>query len=473
MPLLSEAPQHSANRNDDELDKSDGTALTTAVSVEGEILAFSADDEDGHDGATSKRENESDILSDHYLLTNTFDSTKKGTSYEMKKKSVIDIPAGDRLLPRTPTRDRENNDVAESTFRDENQNSDSSDDESSYFRDPRNLPDPKSDRRYSFSGSSALSERIEPHDPADTSRGPDLSLSFSEDSDELHHPNSHRRHPEDTQNGQTLNILEPFSQSEMDKTRSYSSLLSGEGSDDDLSSDPSIRNELNNVADQSGRLPISVPSGRKSPVLGEHPPSRGNVTLSSPSSTRLDPSPPTISSAYQQNKVYLHPQAQSMSQDKLANWLVAADAAYEQQLMGVNPFLFEDMKRNSSLPSGSFHSNTNTPEYSVDHLREPQNNADFFIQGMDLPVVATGAQSFRRNEFQNIGVRAYEPLSEAAFTFDADTGADQQEYKQMLSEYDMGDKGDFKVYWRRWLMLMYMSVLNLLVSSNCRTAGSQ
>ncbi|GAX24282.1 hypothetical protein FisN_4Lh015 [Fistulifera solaris] len=302
---------------------------------------------------------------------------------------------------------------------------------------------------------------IQSQDPANSAnRELDLSLSFSEDSDELHHHQSHHHYPQATQKGRDLVRPELTEQSHRNTPGSKCFLGSPRGSDDDQSSDPSIRDELNN-ANQTNRFPTSVPSGRKSPIMGEHPPSRGNVALSSPSSAGLDPSPPTISSEYQQNRAYLHPQAQNLSQDELANWL---EAAYQQ-----NTNLFEYAKRNTPT-SGSMHSNTDPSEYSADHFEGEfddshiQRFAGACVRGLGIQSVDVGTEQFsQRKEGRNPGIRAAEPRNVNKF----DSSAVQQVYNEEPSERDAGHNSEFKVYWKRWLMLMYMSVLNLLSDWTC------
>lgn len=478
MPLLSEVAARPTDEKADELNNSESTALETIASIEGEMSTVSTGEENEHSGKILKHSEDSELLDDHHSPANTLDSTNNtATPDTVKEKCVIDNPASNKLSPRSPASNAEAN-AAVGPHRDNSQNSDSSDDESSYFRDPRNLPRPKSDGRYSFSSSNSMSELIPPPDLANLDhRGSDLRLSFSEDSDEVQHHHSHHRHPKTsgTHTDQNSGVPEPFSQPGITKIRSYDSLLSGAGTDEDLSSNPSVRDELKNAVDPVRQLPTSVPSGRKSPVLGVHPPSRGSVVFSSPSSFGLDPSPPTISSAYQQNRGYIHPQAQNMSPEQLADWIAAADAAYQQQLMVVDPyFVIEDLRRDGSLPNGSFHSNNSTFEYSEDsqggNLSEPyvQKYGRSSIHAMGkLPVSNGKEQSFGSNGVRNAGSRPSESPGEGTFTSTVADIADHDGYKQMLSDHRVEGRGDFKVYWKRWLMLMYMSVLNLLVRTYC------
>jgi hypothetical protein len=453
MPLFSDVPRPPTDEKGDALNKA--TVLQSTASIEGEMATLSVNEENELNRASSQHRANSGSPGGHDLLTNILDATNIRTQHEVKERDVI--ASGLSSLKTTTVNPEEC--AVESTCPAENSHSeDSSDDESSYFRDPRNLPRPKSDRRYSFSGSSSAADIIQSQNPASSAnRELDLSLSFSEDSDEVHHHNSHHHHPQDTQQGRDLAVPELPAQSQINTKRLHNSPHNARGSDDDQSSDPSIPDELNH-ANRTGRFPTSVPSGRKSPVLGEHPPSRGNVALSSPSSAGLDPSPPTISSAYQQNRAYLHPQAQNLSQEELAHWL---EAAYQQ-----NTNLFEFVKRNNSVPSGSMHSNTDPSEYSADHLEgefddlHVQRFTDSFVHGCIPPVGAGTEQFSQRKEDRIPGVRAADSRNVNAF----DSAADQQVYNEQLPEHDMGPNSEFKVYWKRWLMLMYMSVLNLLVS---------
>lgn len=229
-----------------------------------------------------------------------------------------------------------------------------SNDDSSYFADPNNLPSPKSGgRKYSFSGPL----------PRPSSRQSDASLSFSEDSDE---PPDMQAYPS------------------VARMHSASSLNSS-GSED-------IPDE------QRGHTPLYVPSGRLSPTLGHHT-----------NSFRTDRSPPTI---LQQLGTY--------------DGIPAPDAR------------------------------TGMMTFSGDSQSPAMGGPPNFASGM----ASRGVDGARSGQFPKGAMQAPGVSRSAVATMGGTEGGDAGE------DDDEGQR-NFKVYWQRWIMLLYMSILNLLSDWTC------
>jgi len=349
---------------------------------------------------------------------------------------------------------------------------DSSNDDSSYFNDPIHLPEPGSGRRYSISSNASQNSVSRPVLAASTSIGreSDASLSLSEDSDDddqhphfHHHPQNpmypnyqqppfpqqpmmypNPQHPQQwimapqqqQQQQQPGGVPELYPK-QLTRMHSYNSLVStsSQNSDDEESpSDTSVRDELQNVAIVHVSRTGGTPSGRLSPILGEHPPSRSgapergssnNPFFASPST--VNPSPPTIHMAYPIGHIP-HPQPHSMTPEELAAWtaMQSAGYAYDPQRGGII----------QSIGGPPLQSQSSGLAYGVDSDQQQ------WKQGRDGQVVNYSPKQ-RRSKQSRSGRGSGDH---------GDLGL-RKSVSFRQDDHPKG-RGDFKVYWQRWLMLM-------------------
>jgi hypothetical protein len=306
----------------------------------------------------------------------------------------------------------------------------SSNDDSSYFAS--HLPEPNSGRRYSVA--SNASSR-----PRKPDRESDASLSLSDDSDpgeaaavppalyaagggggSNHHPyiqpgfqprftqqplsfpttqgGAHLTYPHPQPPHQFLLprgvVPELYPQQQiMPPMHSYHSLASTSSQSDTSLPDVELRYDP--------KSPGGVPSGRRSPILGEHPPSRrgGIGLLRSPPLEQ--PSPPTILHSFSNEGGVAHPQPHTMTPQQWA-------------ALG--------MERNRVVPSRE-------SDFIYSGDSDNNNNHLYAVQPHAHPHHAFGEPQHRRA-----------------------TGP--------AEEYDAAAENQgFKVYWQRWLMLMVSGCL--------------
>lgn len=365
---------------------------------------------------------------------------------------------------------------------------DSSNDDSSYFADPSHLPKPKSGRRFSWSSTTSAQNSVtRQHINNAASRESDASLSLSDDSDEhLHHvvkvqpqpalypqqqnflaqqqqpylqqqPFLHHQqqpflppqqqhqpflHPQPVLYQQPHQFVMPpaggvpelYPQQIMPRMHSYNSLVST-SSQNSSASDTSVQDELKNVAGQPRRTGSAVPSGRRSPILGEHPPSRTGgggshpmALFASPSTVNPGPSPPTILQAYPSSGYITHPQPHSMTSEQLAAW-ASASQQNSQMIFG---------EPRGGLPSTASASRDSDLAYSGDSDTQ---------QHKDHPIGEPRRDRRKHRQQEGDVVAPLVASPRAAQGAGRDRGV----------EHPVMDERGFKVYWQRWLMLMVRS----------------
>jgi hypothetical protein len=365
------------------------------------------------------------------------------------------------------------------------QDADSSDDESSYFA--KNLPDPKSSERYSFSSNASNASapaRTELHQN-DSNRETDASLSFSDESDT---ENTHHHSDSGVFQNQTRGAVADLHTypDRITRMHSVSSLVST-SSQNSLASDESAGDELRVVAKNpqsgGGRTKNGLPSGRRSPILGKHPPSQPQIIYSNQSSMNLEPSPPPIQPGYPYEAGLPHPQAQFMQHDQWAAWAASGGATAMQQQMQQPPMYpyagygrpALDTRVLSARSSNSAWS-SDTLAYSEDGevIQQAGNPHAPQSQGLRYPPTAAGQQQRQQPKRY---VREEESLGTDGSALEEEGRSDALTSKEReLGLTSSGGEGipgpdsddkEFKVYWQRWIMLMYMSMLNLLVSFVC------
>jgi hypothetical protein len=366
---------------------------------------------------------------------------------------------------------------------DEGQDVDSSDDESSYFA--KNLPDPKSSKRYSVSSNASNASapaRTELHQN-DSNRETDASLSFSDESDaeDAHHHSDSGVFHNQTRGAVADLHTYPDRITRMHSVSSLVSTSSQNSSASETSAGDELRDAAKNPQSGGGRTKNGLPSGRRSPILGEHPPSQPQILYSNQSSMNLEPSPPPIQPGYPYEAGLQHPQAHFMQQDQWAAWAASGGATAMQQQMQQPPMYpyagygrpALDTRAPSARSTSSAWSN-DTLAYSEDgdvihqagNPHAPQPKGPRY-----LPTAAGQQQQPKRyvREEESLGTDG------SALEEEAQSNALTNKERELglassggggVPGPDSDDK-EFKVYWQRWIMLMYMSMLNLLVSFVC------
>jgi hypothetical protein len=282
-------------------------------------------------------------------------------------------------------------------------------------------------------------------------------------------------------------VPELYPEQIMPRMHSINSLAST-SSHNSSGSDTSLPDELQIAVSSEQRRMLNrgssnnshLPSGRRSPILGEHPPSRGGgqqlaiPPFGSPSSVNLQPSPPLILHSFSagtsstvdgggdnDGKMQLpHPQPHSMTAEQLALWTASTTQnltnynTSDQQIVmignhqpysttqgGTNSFPVISGSRGESdfLYSGDSDTNFHQQQPSNHAFGEPNRGK------VSHPEASRSLQSLSWEESLRQGpVMARER-----------SGIDHAESTIIPLEEDRG----FKVYWQRWIMLMVSHVL--------------
>jgi hypothetical protein len=276
-------------------------------------------------------------------------------------------------------------------------------------------------------------------------------------------------------------VPELYPEQIMPRMHSINSLAST-SSQNSSGSDTSLPDELQNVVtSQQRRLLVRgnsnnshLPSGRRSPILGEHPPSRGASQhlavppFGSPSSVNLQPSPPMILHSFsagtttngstrdgmQEGSVGLpHPQPHCMTPEEMVAWTVAATQSHPKY-----------NNSTQTVPS-------NFPSIAGSRVGE----SDFAYSGDSDSNIHRQQQQQRQQQLKH----AFgEPTRGKDSTLNDEHNLRSSSWDQSLGHMQVGggsgglgsdptlfspeeDRG-FKVYWQRWIMLMVrLFVLNL------------
>ena len=310
---------------------------------------------------------------------------------------------------------------------------DSSNDDSSYFADPSNLPSPKSGgRKYSFSSSHSNPNPItalHSSSSVGAARESDASLSLSESDDEDHHQADPGLYP--TPRG-TPDVYPQ----RITRVHSVGSLISTSSQNSE---------ELEQVAAGTNiYLPGEIPSGRLSPVPA--------LSFGTPTSQMA--SPPTIMPfqypPYQQN--FPHPRAQPIMDISTEDWIAAMAIQQQQQQQGELP--------RSSVNTASSGGSYGTLNYSDDgemHAFQQKVNRNTSETKRNAP---DRSMPRKKSSGRSDGGSSRASSSKAV-------AASSRATSEIPGDDDDSDDGNetYQVYWQRWIMLLYMSVLNLLVSS--------
>lgn len=373
----------------------------------------------------------------------------------------------------------------------------SSSDDDSYFA--KHLPSPKSGRSFSYSSTGSPGAAGAQFYQNHAARESDASLSFSDESDdEMHRKQGALISPNIPPNG-TVADMNIYTQ-RITRMHSVSSLVSSGSSEDGdgenlarrtsassvssyttsgTTSDTGVRAELRDVAAEFRPASnLMEQSGRRSPVVGQF--GVPGYFYSSPSTVV---SPPAILPEYAVPVGVSHPQPQPMTQDQIAAWFNAgensASLPYPTGLqtqdyastepLGLHQGGFHSYGATSPFPSVPFvYSDDDEPLTNkfVNHLadRNGFQNRQTLPQGSrgggsgSLPGFEAPASADAENS--NDHRSPAQPTTKSGFTT---AGQEQRSHKDSSEE----NERDFKVYWQRWLMLFYMSILNLLSDWTC------
>ncbi|KAL7578379.1 hypothetical protein ACA910_012781 [Epithemia clementina (nom. ined.)] len=301
-----------------------------------------------------------------------------------------------------------------------NDDEDSSNDDSSYFADPNNLPSPgEAGRKYSFSSHHSTTKNAK-------GRESDASLSLSEDSEDEnnHGGNTHVYGPREAP--------EVFPQQRITRMHSVGSLVStsSQNTDDDMA----MRREHRHASrgyDNHNNNSSSGPPDRIMPSQAAH--------LMYPAHGQ--PQPYTqglgIPSMVADNLQYHIPQSYNHQLTVMGQ---------EQWLSGARN------DHNMQNPGGPMDGSMQQQQQYNDHMRMNGGPSSYQNSGGAASGNNTGRKTSSRRapkeSKRKSKVREEKPEPEE-------------------NEDHMDVDGNFKVYWQRWIMLLYMSVLNLLSDWTC------
>eukprot|EP00977_Amphora_coffeiformis_P002621 scaffold491_cov160-Amphora_coffeaeformis.AAC.6 len=330
----------------------------------------------------------------------------------------------------------------------EDDDGDSSNDDSSYFADPSNLPSPKSGgRKYSFS-SHHSAPLIPPSSNASTAaRESDASLSLSSDDseDEMHHHSDGGLLLTTQQIPSVLGTPDVYPHQGITRVHSVGSLIStsSQNSSEDIHLEEQLL-QTNAGGGPRNYLPGEIPSGRRSPDNFDY----GAGT------PLTQPSPPPIM-AYQGYPFVQgvpHPRAGPPGSSE--EWIAAMAANQQFHPMQATGSGWSEGTLSYSDDGGDVHAfssqnrnlggGSNNNNNINNNSQQPQGNQ-------------RSASSSRRSTSGVSGNDKTTTASSRTNSTNAGNGDD---------ESDEGD-GTYQVYWQRWIMLAYMSVLNLLSDWTC------
>lgn len=318
----------------------------------------------------------------------------------------------------------------------------SSDDDSSYFA--THLPAPNSRLGSFVSGSSFYQNNANESN---------ASLSFSDDESE-------EKESEQVVNMQpmiaartqesTATEMNLFPQ-RITRVHSVSSLVSSTSSDDghrNLFQKPSVE------SDYPPRTTSVPPDGRRSPVMGQ-----AAYSYSSPNRLQTPP-PPIVGYATSPSGAMVHPQPIQPQQQQA--WQQFAQRSHYGSAMIVGGF-----ETFASYGGGETYENL---EPLVNKLSSGSGGAMPPSTGLTNRNASGGNGNDRSQQEQ----RSQQPTrGDGTNDQDADTFSRMSHSRgsgggngAMANPSDPQDKA-FKVYWQRWIMLMYMSLLNLLSDWTC------
>eukprot|EP00339_Tiarina_fusa_P025342 CAMPEP_0117003060 /NCGR_PEP_ID=MMETSP0472-20121206/4507_1 /TAXON_ID=693140 ORGANISM="Tiarina fusus, Strain LIS" /NCGR_SAMPLE_ID=MMETSP0472 /ASSEMBLY_ACC=CAM_ASM_000603 /LENGTH=1234 /DNA_ID=CAMNT_0004703585 /DNA_START=297 /DNA_END=4001 /DNA_ORIENTATION=- len=374
----------------------------------------------------------------------------------------------------------------------------SSDDDSSYFA--THLPSPKSGRSFSLSSTGSAPAAPMSFYQNGASRESDASLSFSDESDDdVHHSAGVHVSPMIQPKGAVADMhLYPQRITRMHSVSSLVSSGSSEGghgnpqasgrtsassvsSFNTTSSDPDVRAELHDMAIAAHMMSgnqMADPSGRRSPVMGH----QGYFFGHSPNGGVG--SPPPISQGYTSSAGVAHPQP--MTHEQMTAW---ASSGHPATLLFPEGRPIQGYGSSTAAESGrlvlsgetGFRSTSDNSNFTFPlvYSEDDETETGHLINRM------TGGQAFGGpQDFNGGGQHSYAGPNQSnqnqsgggyqGGKMEPTPSSSRAAVKSGSSRHDSGEAADsepqqrgFKVYWQRWVMLFYMSILNLLSDWTC------
>jgi hypothetical protein len=325
---------------------------------------------------------------------------------------------------------------------DDDHDEESSNDDSSYFADPSNLPSPKSSAgRYVHITSTQQAVASREARNLQRNESDNASLSLSDDSDDNDARNGHGLEPPII-----MPELFPHQQSMITRIHSVSSLVSADSHIDDqrgvIAEDHHFLSARGNII-QSGLTPSSL----------------GQRTSSEPMPHQLPPTTILHSSYQQQQDYYMHqPHYQQQYQQQ----------QHHQQQQ-------QQQQQHAMVPPPPTHDD---PTWPISAQASPMSKASALAYSEDSFTICNSPGPYYPHSLSHdspsLGFHHHGPAGGHAFhdITRGGTGGGDDDFSHPMPwvraphDATMNDKepdGGFRVYWQRWLMLLYMSVLNLLV----------
>lgn len=358
----------------------------------------------------------------------------------------------------------------------------SSSDDDSYFA--THLPSPKSGRSFSYSSAGSVGAVAPFYSSNNSSRESDASLSFSDESDDDAHHRGVHISPMIPPKRTTADLgLYP---KPITRMHSVSSLVSSDSSNEGQARVQHTARRRSSVSSVSSHTsvgddsdPISQPTAQE---LGFKKRNSGDfVTPNDKQSPEKDAygqdflprfaqimSPPAIAQGHM-------PPAAAMTQDQMANWVAQGPSESDgygtmnvsnQQHSTVHQF--SERSESSTAPSVAFvYSEDEDVSFAhpINRLSggiSPHGDALRIHEG---PFRSGGGHEPDRSQSPAPpGARSFQ---EARMASQVSTQARVSSSGAPLPFTPSADGRGFQVYWRRWLMLLYMSVLNLLSDWTC------
>lgn len=365
-----------------------------------------------------------------------------------------------------------------SSNEDDSSQGDSSDGESSYFA--KHLPSPKSGRRFSYSSNHSAPARTSTSSSffqAANNKPSDASLSFSDESDDDDLPGSESPEPVAMLPSQAPDMQ----LQRITRVHSVSSLVSSDASQSHpqagvLSPESSLSKDSS--ANCNGELStVRASSNKKSKSLA--------MPNEAFSGAYYGP-PPAILPGYNAAgpvlQGMLHPQPQMMTADQLSHWAAAQQFQHHNKMYGGSkssdgavPFVYSDdetddspfmhhLAGNGQVPDGLYNTFSNGGgggSGGTGGGGERQNGSSGGGGGGG----ANGANNSGGGYEQSEGQGYYGSADNGGFGKKGNGGAGGGGDDNSDSDSEVDE--DFQVYWQRWIMLFYMSMLNLLSDWTC------
>jgi len=511
LPELPEATPSPVATDDDDKREGVETSESVMAAVVSSPIDEAATKEDGYDSMDSPQRSsiEKDSPTSSFKRSNQNDNDSYSKSRSERSSS--------RVIRRSSR-----NQMSHRNLRDDDESS--SDDDSSYFA--THLPSPKSGRSFSFSsnasnGSAYSSNQFQLH-----KQGSDASLSFSDESDdEDHHP--HLNSSGDVHLSPLINMnravvdMNLYPQ-RITRMHSVSSLVSSASSENNQIGDDSGEDGPNRRRSYTGddSMTSSIPSVASTgpemvhnPGYHQSPPPFGynyyhqqHVATTPPQSYMVQQQP------QQPSGMQFYSQQTSLTNQQMMAWstMPPNDSEFEYTSSECTNSMSKQRSTSAQQPydqqqQGLLSSTSSNPRNAAGVLKSESTSTLNFVLSEDEDAVGGRSKNNRKSPFSSStsdmgkqvasdgasarrgsnghgnsssgrqqGVdlgRGSSKNPSSGNTINSSSAAVTNGANEGLAVSPGGGEGNrrqtFKVYWRRWLMLFYMSVLNLLSDWTC------